>query len=372
MKNLRPATPQSTRDRKPVNGPLDRTTRPRLPIGPEAVEVRRIVPAAEGRKVRVLFVEDDEAVAESTRRLLELEGFEVACAFNGKAGVAKALAGVYDVILLHRVLPDLFGDDVIERLRTDGNSTPIVIITGFPDYESALHAGRFNVSDYLVKSAITGVDLAASIRKATAQTVVAGPTSVEKRPLFSAYGGKTSRTFSDLVQYVRRDELSSSDLCRHLARTISAGDLTFAEFLATSKSIHLLHLKADLPFHVALSTLHDWLDPALTARPLDCRLEELLARIEAATANCPKLHIADITVGLVGNGQAELFTDPTNPTFHQCKKGVVMRRAARELIGPHEQIRQIAYRLGYSDHGNFDHDFFGFFGVSPRRFRQLL
>ena len=302
-----------------------------------------------------------------------MEGFQVDCAFDGESGLARALSRCHDVILLDRMLPDLSGDVVLERLRTNGKSTPVLILTGFPDYQSALHAGRFNVSDYLVKSAITGADLAASIRNATAQAAVPGGMIIEtKSRLFSAYGGTTSRSFSDLVLHIRSDEVKSSKLSHRLSLTISARDLTFAEFLATSKSLNLLNRKADLPFHVALSTLHDWLDPASTARSLSPRLKELLAHLEAAGRDWPRICASDCeAVHKKNHAPSDQGTDPATPTFHQCKKAVVMRRAVLELFSPNEQIRQIAYRLGYSDHGNFDHEFRAFFAVSPTAFRRL-
>lgn len=168
------------------------------------------------------------------------------------------------------MLPDSSGDHVVERLRLNGNSTPVVILTGFPDYESALNAGRLNVSGYLVKSTITGADLAASIRKATAQVVVPLPTTTgPKMQLFSAYGGKTSRSFSALGEYVRSDELNSPDLARQLALAISARDLTFIEFLAAGKSLCLVNRKTHLPLERLLPTIREWVDSTSLARPLD-------------------------------------------------------------------------------------------------------
>lgn len=103
-----------------------RTSRPRLPIGRRIVEKHQKVHGARGRQVRVLLVEGDEPVPESTRRLLELEGLVVSCAFDGQAGLAKALSGSDDVILLDRMLPGLSGDDLLERLRANGSSTSLV------------------------------------------------------------------------------------------------------------------------------------------------------------------------------------------------------------------------------------------------------
>ena len=273
----------------------------------------------------------------------------------------------YDVIVLDSRLPKLSGDDVLERLRREGDWTPVLMLTAYPDYESAHRSGVLGASRYLLKSMTIGAPLTTAIRVAALGTVAPSKTS----RLFSAYGGKTSRSFSDLVAYVRSDGVNASDLPRQLARTISARDLTFAEFLATSKCLQFLNHKAHLPFHVALSTLHEWLDPGSTARPFGSGLIQLLTHLERSGRDWAKI-CASSFMDIQGNDHAsDHGTDLASPSFHQCKKAVVMRRAVLELLRPNEQIRQIAYGLGYSDHGNFGHDFFRFFGVAPRHFRRL-
>lgn len=316
-----------------------------------------------------MLVEDDERVSESTRRLLELEGLQVDCAFDGEAGLVMAQSHLFDVIVLDRRLPKLSGDDVLERLRSGGSSTPVLMLTAYPDYDSAHRSGALGASRYLLKSMMIGAALAAAIRAAAAGTMM--PPKASR--LFPAYGGKTSRAFSDLVNYVRGDEVNSTDLPRRLVRTISAHDLTFAEFVAAAKSLSFLNRKAHLPLDAALSTLRDWLDPSSTARPLDSRLQEVLAELEEAGPTWPKLRAADVRIDSYRDRQldTELFDSPPNPTFPYCRKAVVMRRAVLQLLGPHEQIRQIAYGLGYSDHGNFDHEFLWFFGIAPKQFRWL-
>lgn len=373
MKNARPYPAYHPAHHQPVNGPRGRTTRPRLPIGRDVLETHSKVDAAVGRALRVLLVEDDVSVSESTRRLLQSEGFHVDCAFDGESALARALTRSHDVILLDRMLPDSSGDQVVERLRLNGNSTPVVILTGFPDYESALNAGRLNVSGYLVKSTITGADLAASIRKATAQVVVPLPTTTgPKMQLFSAYGGKTSRSFSALGEYVRSDELNSPDLARQLALAISARDLTFIEFLAAGKSLCLVNRKTHLPLERLLPTIREWVDSTSLARPLDSRFEDILSRLEMAGPNWSEiseessaaaLHVHRITlwrcVGQIGL------------TFAACRQAIVIRRTVLQLAETREHIRQIAFQLGYRDPSRLDKDFDAFFNFAPTQFRRL-
>jgi AraC-like DNA-binding protein len=67
----------------------------------------------------------------------------------------------------------------------------------------------------------------------------------------------------------------------------------------------------------------------------------------------------------------QAISDEFGLTFVQCRRAVLMRRAAIELIDINQHVRQIAFRLGYSDAANFDHEFRRFFGLTPTAFRRL-
>ena len=59
-------------------------------------------------------------------------------------------------------------------------------------------------------------------------------------------------------------------------------------------------------------------------------------------------------------------------SVRQRRLAPAMRRAILELVTSDEYVSQIGYGLGYSDPGNFDHDFGKFFGMAPRAFRRLF
>jgi two-component system OmpR family response regulator len=101
--------------------------------------------------VKVLVVEDDQRIAETVRRGLELEGFAVDVAFDGDDGYWKASSGGFDAIVLDIMLPGRNGFVVCRDLRAAGIRTPIVMLTakdGELDEAEALDTGA---DDYVTK-----------------------------------------------------------------------------------------------------------------------------------------------------------------------------------------------------------------------------
>ena len=101
--------------------------------------------------MRVLVVEDEEALAAGVRAGLEGEGFAVDVAANGVDGLWRAREVSYDVIVLDLMLPGMSGFKVCSTLREEGVWSPILILTakdGDWDEVEALDSGA---DDYLTK-----------------------------------------------------------------------------------------------------------------------------------------------------------------------------------------------------------------------------
>jgi DNA-binding response OmpR family regulator len=101
----------------------------------------------EGGYVRVLMVEDDDAIAEPLARGLEREGFDVARAATGEAALA---AQDYDVVLLDLGLPDIDGFEVCRRLRAR-SEVPIIVVTARGDEVDRVVGLELGADDYIVK-----------------------------------------------------------------------------------------------------------------------------------------------------------------------------------------------------------------------------
>ncbi len=98
------------------------------------------------RATRVLLVEDNEMNRDMLSRRLGKRGYEVEIAIDGKQGVARALAGDIDVVLMDMNLPELDGWEATRQIRADpkGASLPIIALTAHAmsgDRDKAIEAG---------------------------------------------------------------------------------------------------------------------------------------------------------------------------------------------------------------------------------------
>ncbi len=82
--------------------------------------------------VKVLVVEDDPSVRGLLQTLLSAEGYEVATASDGLAGLVKAAASPPALVLLDLMMPDLGGVRVLEEMREDPElaDIPVIVVTG--------------------------------------------------------------------------------------------------------------------------------------------------------------------------------------------------------------------------------------------------
>jgi two-component system response regulator MprA len=101
--------------------------------------------------MRVLVVDDEPAVRDVLARILEVEGFDVALAGDGRAAVRAQAAAPADAVLLDVLMPGLDGLEVCRRLRDTGDRTPVLMLTArdaIGDRVAGLEAGA---DDYLPK-----------------------------------------------------------------------------------------------------------------------------------------------------------------------------------------------------------------------------
>ena len=95
---------------------------------------------------KILLVEDNEMNRDMLSRRLQRKGYEVEMAVDGKAGVDKARAGRYDLILMDMSLPEIDGWEATRQIRAadETRAVPIIALTAHAmagDREKALEAG---------------------------------------------------------------------------------------------------------------------------------------------------------------------------------------------------------------------------------------
>jgi DNA-binding response OmpR family regulator len=101
--------------------------------------------------VRILLVEDDEIAAELLRKDLTRQHYFVDVASDGQAGWELADAFEYDLILLDFMLPKLDGLSLCRQLRSQGDHTPILLLTAYDSSTEKVTGLDAGADDYVVK-----------------------------------------------------------------------------------------------------------------------------------------------------------------------------------------------------------------------------
>lgn len=100
---------------------------------------------------RILIIDDERAIRRTLREILEFEEFEVDEAENGKEGLDKALAKSYDIIFCDIKMPIMDGMEVLEELVKVKNESPIIMISGHGNIDTAVQAIKKGAFDFIEK-----------------------------------------------------------------------------------------------------------------------------------------------------------------------------------------------------------------------------
>jgi DNA-binding response OmpR family regulator len=101
--------------------------------------------------MRVLVAEDHKRLATVLAEGLRREGIGVDLAFDGSAALARAAITRYDVVVLDRDLPEVHGDDVCRRLRSDRTEAKILMLTASSTISDRVEGLGLGADDYLIK-----------------------------------------------------------------------------------------------------------------------------------------------------------------------------------------------------------------------------
>ncbi|MCA9439714.1 MAG: response regulator [Candidatus Omnitrophica bacterium] len=84
----------------------------------------------------VLIVDDDPDFLRSVSEILELSGYSVVTAANGREAIERVGGDRIDLILLDIRLPDIDGLEIFSRVRSQSSNLPVIIVTGYPEDEA--------------------------------------------------------------------------------------------------------------------------------------------------------------------------------------------------------------------------------------------
>ncbi len=103
--------------------------------------------------IRVLYVEDDKTLQLSLTQMLQILGYEVTCADNGKQGVEKAESWLPDIILMDMRMPVMTGDQAIQALRSKPATAniPIFVLSAFTDSKTRDLCKQVGANKFITK-----------------------------------------------------------------------------------------------------------------------------------------------------------------------------------------------------------------------------
>lgn len=103
------------------------------------------------RRQRILVVEDEPAIRGGLVDVLIYHGYEVEAAEEGRDGLAKALSGRHDLVLLDVMLPGLDGFEICRRVRAADREQAIIMLTAKGTDEDVIHGLGLGADDYVAK-----------------------------------------------------------------------------------------------------------------------------------------------------------------------------------------------------------------------------
>lgn len=100
---------------------------------------------------RILFIDDEEIVLRSCRRIFAGSGYEIETALSGEEGLSKALNQDFDLVVTDLKMPGIGGMEVLTRLRKSRPDTTVIIFTGYASVDTAREALKNGAFDYIPK-----------------------------------------------------------------------------------------------------------------------------------------------------------------------------------------------------------------------------
>jgi len=189
--------------------------------------------------MKILVIDDERSIRNLMQEILEDEGHSVDVAEDGSKGVEMADKEKYDVIFCDIKMPSLSGEEVLDTLREKGIETPVVMISGHGDIDTAVSCIKKGAFDFLSKPLDLNRILI-TIKNATERSNLIQETKVLKKKVY----GQEMIGESEAIMKVK-------DMIEKVAPTdarvlIQGGNGTGKELVA--RSLHQKSLRSQMPY----------------------------------------------------------------------------------------------------------------------------
>lgn len=104
-----------------------------------------------GDFLKILLVEDDISLCENISRILQLEGYDTTCCYNGDDGLYFIENNSCDLVILDRMLPEMSGIEILKVIRQKTISVPVLMLSARATVDDRIVGLDAGADDYLVK-----------------------------------------------------------------------------------------------------------------------------------------------------------------------------------------------------------------------------
>ena len=178
------------------------------------------------RQIRVLVVEDEEAIRTGLIDVLVFHGYEADSAATGPEGLEKALTGKFELILLDIMLPGMDGYEICDRIRAVDRNQPIIMLTAKTSDDEIIHGLKLGADDYVPKPfsiqqlvlRIEAVLRRSQVGQEQARTLSIGNVEIDTENLSGLNG-------SEELTFTKREIEVLSYLARNSERPVSREEL---------------------------------------------------------------------------------------------------------------------------------------------------
>lgn len=175
--------------------------------------------------MRLLLIEDDAVLRLGLKRKLEADGYRVDQAADGEDGLFQAREYPLDLAIVDLGLPKVNGLTVVQTLRAQGRTLPILILTARASWQDKVQGLESGADDYLVKP-FEYPELAARVKALLRRSLKATSDVLNLGPLGIDFSAQTVRLHGQLLELTSFEYRMLEYLVRERARVVNKQELS--------------------------------------------------------------------------------------------------------------------------------------------------